>query len=96
MAFEYPTNVTNLAEYFRYSNVVTGDLFGALMLLAIFIILIARMKDYPSSKAFASAAFVTALVAVFFRVIRIISDFVLIVAIFLVVVSIIVLQRDEA
>jgi hypothetical protein len=95
MAFQYPTNVTDLASYLRYQNIVTGSVFGILILIAIFIIVFIRLKDYPLAKAYGSAAFISAITAIIFRTLQLVNDLVLLFAIFILVTAIIALRFEE-
>jgi len=95
MTYIYPTNVTNLAGYLRYADIVTGHLFGIAILLCVFVILLVRMKDYPLTKSFGSAAFATGILAILFRAIGLVSDLVVMFAVGLIIVGFIMLQRDE-
>lgn len=70
-------NITRPYELLTYANTVTDSLFGAVILLTIFIIALIALKRHPTSAAFAAAAFITTVFAILFRIIAIISDLVL-------------------
>jgi len=75
--FSYPTNATKMYQIFQYSNTVTNEWFGAVILIMLFVIIFITLKDYKTNRAFATASFITAVVAVLFKSFSIITDFTL-------------------
>lgn len=81
-------NITRPYTLFQVTNEVTGGLFGNLILLAIFIVIFISLKDYRNSIAFATASFITTILAMLFRTMGIIGDMVMIVGIVATVASV--------
>jgi Na+/H+ antiporter NhaB len=75
-----PYNLTGLSSkntlvsLLQESNTIAGGIIGGLILLAVFIISFIAFKDYEGKRAFAGASFLTALIAVFLRVLAMIPD----------------------
>jgi len=72
-------NITNisygLTGLLLYANQVTGDLFGWLVIFAIFITAFLLLSSiYPPTESFASASFMSTMLAVLFWIIGFIPD----------------------
>lgn len=70
MAYPYP-NITRPYEIVTYSQTVTNEFFGPMILLAIFVIAFIAMKNYKTTAALTGAAFVTFIISVLFWMIGI-------------------------
>lgn len=69
-------NATQLTDYFVYANTVTGDAFGFVMIIVIFIIAFFTMRNFPFKQSLPTALFVTAIIALLMRLINLTSDWV--------------------
>lgn len=85
--FTLPTNLSQPHELFTtYANDVTGGLFGTFILLMIFFVAFISMQRFENFKSpFTAASFVTMILAIFFRTLELIPDWVMFVSIFMVV-----------
>ena len=81
--FSYPSNVSSTADLFTtYVNDVTGGLFGMVILLMIFIVAIISMQKFDNIKSpFAASSFIVMILAILFRMMEIIPDWVLFISI---------------
>lgn len=61
-------------------NDLTGQMWATMLLLVAFFVFFVSFKNYPAKTSFGTAAFITAVLAVFFRIIGLIPDFVLVMA----------------
>lgn len=84
-----PYNLTNatsgdtMLSLFTASNQMTDYLFGAMILLMVWIIIFIRLKMYSTESAMVAASFITALLAVFLFIMGLITQQVLMVVIIL-------------
>lgn len=77
------TNVTSAHEPLAYATAVndlTGGMWASMLLLIIFLVLLVATKNAKTTVSFGSAAIITAVLAIFFRLAQLIPDYVLIMA----------------
>ncbi len=64
MTYNMPTNVTGIGELMQNANMITSGLFGIVIILLTFLIaFFSLMGKYPASKSFATASFLTSIIA---------------------------------
>lgn len=84
----YPDiNLTRPYGLFQYANTVTNSMFGIVIIILAFIILMASMSRFGIKHSFAASSFVTLLLTIMFRLLSIVSDAVVFVMIFLTVIG---------
>jgi len=93
MAFTNPSNITDMGRILPYVNEVMDSAFGILFLFAIFTVFFISLKEYPTPKAFAAAAFITVPFAVFFYIISIINTYFLILFVVLTIVGYLMIRE---
>ena len=99
--WDYPSNFSNgqsvngIGSFLQYANYATNSKLGYLIIVAIFAVSFLSMKVFSSTKAFASASFITTFLSVFLLRIGLISPVVTIILAALTVIGILVV-RDEA
>jgi len=86
-------NATTFIDIMNHANTLTNDLFGIMMLGAIFLILFVAMSSRDSDTALASASFVTAILSILLAAADVIADFISIGMIFVTIGAIIMLYR---
>ena len=75
-----PYNLTSLNNqdsifgFMNAANDVSGGLFGNLILIVTFLIMVVAWRSYEPKRSFAAASFITALISVFLRVMGWIPD----------------------
>lgn len=88
----YPnmSNVTtDFAEWAQYGNAVAEGWLGSIWLIASFIITLTIMSQrYDAKSAFIVSSLLTTIFCIFFRVIGIVSDFVMILCIIITLIAI--------
>jgi hypothetical protein len=89
MPYAYPTNITNMTGAFVWANSVTSYWFAPVIMIIVWIVAFLSLKIYSTARALASASFLMMLVAIFFRVIGLIGNLVVIGAGVITAVSII-------
>lgn len=94
--FPDPTNMTNMTDVLSYLNIVTMGWFGLVMLIVIFVVGLLSLKIYSTHKAVAASSFLTTIVAIFFKILNLISTQVLVGSIVLLIVAIIWLFVAES
>lgn len=90
------SNVTGILSYFEYVQKVSGDWFFLMILFAIFIIMFVALKNYSSSKAFASASFLCMILSIMMGILGFISNAWMYLCIILVGVSVVWLHVDSS
>lgn len=83
MAFPEPTNITTFVGFFEYSNTVTNGLTGIGILIAFFIVSVVSMKVFQTERAVLASLFLTTLVSIFFSILGLVGNKVMIVCIIL-------------
>jgi len=69
-------NITGFTELFQYANYVSGNYMGKLWIVGFFFIVMVIMSQrYDTKSAFVTAGFLSAVFAIFFRVIGIVNNF---------------------
>lgn len=68
------TDSTGLFGFMDAANTISGGLFGNLILLVVFIIMVAAWRNYEPKRSFAAASFITAILAIFLRLLQWIPD----------------------
>ena len=81
--WNYPENVTSFGTLLDYTSYATNDIFGLLMLAAIFFVLTLSMKNYSLDRAFVVSSYITLIAAIFFRTMGLIGNWGLILFIIL-------------
>ena len=81
-------NITNLVALTQAVNTVSGNLLGNLMVIISWLVMFAVMKRFENSHAFAVSSFITAIIAILLKQLNIVSDQILLIAIFMAVISI--------
>jgi hypothetical protein len=71
------TNSNNLLGLFQASNDLSGDTFGVMIILMMWIIIFIRLKMYSAKAAMFAASFVTTLLAVMLFLIGMVSQVIL-------------------
>lgn len=74
--YSLPTNIQNMTGLLDWSMEVTGNQFGHLLLLAIFMVMFITFKRYTTERAFGVATFTVWALAWPFRWLGLISDLV--------------------
>jgi len=89
-------NVTGWSGLLLWANVVTDQWFGAMILLAIFLIMfITLIFTAEPAKAFAVSSFLTAIIALLFRGIGIIGAEPLLIAIVFAAIGFVVIKKGS-
>ena len=89
--------MTNMTSLLSYTNTVTEGFWGTTILIVIFFVsFLVQKAGYPSHKAFASSAIMVAIASVFFRVLGLVNNLVLIVSIILAGVGLFWMWMEEA
>lgn len=81
MAWAYPTNVTSSLDLLTWTDTTVSGWFGAGVLMAFWMVMFLVTKKTDTKKAFATTSFMTALIAVPMRVLELINDTHVIIAI---------------
>jgi len=77
MAFNYPTNVSSMTTFFEWSNEVTSDGFGIVLVLLTFIVFYMAFARWGALRGFAVSSFITCIVAIMLRAMNLVSDLVI-------------------
>ena len=87
--WDYPAdhNVTNYTAMIKYVNYTTGDAFGTLMCIAIFIVVFVALKNYNTAKALSAAAFLSTVITTLFYILGLVSYYVIVVFVTLTVIG---------
>ena len=93
--YTMPTNITSITDWMQWGNVITGNWYGIVLIVMIFVITYISLKDYPNKRAFAAAAFITGITTVLLRFIGLVDTWTLSVVIAMNMVGIIVLLTDK-
>jgi len=90
-------NITGMYTLIKYiNNDVSSGVFALMILLAIFIIIFISLKNFQTSRAFATAAFINMVLAIIMRTLQFISNKWMYLSIILVGVGIVWLHYDNA
>lgn len=81
MTYAMPQNVTGSVDLLVWTNTAVNGWFGTMILFSFFIVTFMATKKGSSKTGFATAAFVTALVATMMRAMDFVSDNAVIIAI---------------
>lgn len=94
--FPYP-NVSDYQELMQYNNTVTGNLFGPVLLLIIFMVCFIATKGnrYSTGTAFTFASFTTMISSALLAVLEIVSSEIILFLIIIVAISLFFLGRDN-
>lgn len=90
-----PENVTTPVDMLQYTNSLTEDLFGAFILVGLWMVIFLAQKDYPTEKAFTSASFTTAIASYFLLIMDLVPVTVVLIATILTVVSVFFLYGKQ-
>lgn len=71
--YSYPTNLTGIGDILIYNNSSSGGLFGLMILIAIFIISLLTMKRFKDEIVLVASSAITAISAVLFWIMGLIS-----------------------
>ena len=77
--FANPTNITDAVGVFSYGNSVTDGIFIPSILLVIFVVLFISMKNWSTEIAMSSSTFIIMILAVLFRAVDLVPDWVVII-----------------
>ena len=97
----YPYNLTqvqggnNLYDLVTNANLLTNGLIGLFTLIVLFLIVFMGLKKYESKYAFSAAGYITAIVAILFRMMAWVSDTVMFGAILLLGISFVWMRMSD-
>jgi hypothetical protein len=74
MTYTMPQNITGTVPFIQWADTTVGGWFGSGILVALWAIVFFSTKEADVKRAFATASFLTALVAVMLRALEFISD----------------------
>lgn len=96
MTLYYPlwTNVTNPVIFIQWVNSMVGGWFGTAVVGGFFCILFLSMKNYDAEKAFASAAFSSAVLSFLFYLLGIVDVQIVMIFTVLAIASVFVLRNS--
>lgn len=94
--YAYPTNMTNVTGILSYISTVTNGWFGTMIAFAIFCVTFFALKIYSTSRAFAGASFITLITIIFFRVLGLVGDLVLVSGILLMILAVVWLIAGDS
>ena len=80
-------NISRPYQLIDVANSVTGDLFGLVMVICVFIIAFISLKDWRSAPAFAASSFITTLIAILLRTLNALADWAVFICIFLTIIG---------
>lgn len=89
MTYAYPENITNMTSVFVWANSVTSSWFAPVLMLIVWVVAFLSLKVYSTARALASSSFLMLLMAIFFRVIGLISNVILIASVVITIISIV-------
>lgn len=92
--FPDPNGISSTVELIQYSNTVTNDLFGTMIILAIGIIAFMALGTFPKERAAAAASTLALVTSIMFRQISLVGDLAVIVSFVAMLVSFYVLWRS--
>jgi len=77
MTYPNPTNITGIVEMFRYTNTVSGGIFGSGILLSIYMIVLLYLKNKRGKlpSAMIAAGFITTMASIMFFFMGIVEPF---------------------
>jgi hypothetical protein len=95
MSLPFPTNVTlqTPIDFFSYINQQTSYLLGPVTLTCVFMITFISLKTFNASKAFATASWLTALIALPFAILGLIAFEIAVFLLILAFVSVIFIRE---
>ena len=95
MTYAYPSNITNLVDMAKWTNVVTVGFFWPLILLGLFCILFFSFKSYSTERALATSSFITMIIAIMLGIIGLVSSYIVVLTIVIAGISVIVLRSTN-
>ena len=76
--YSMPTNVTGFSDLFVWANDTVNQTLGAGLLFAFFIILFSYLKGHSETKeAMATSLYITTILAILFRILAVINDYIM-------------------
>jgi hypothetical protein len=72
--FTDPENLTGLVDMMQYANTVTDNSWGIAILSAVFLIIVLVQTRFEKRFAISSASYTSAILAIFFRILSLITD----------------------
>ncbi len=94
IAIDYPYNLTNIstvhniADVFTFTNSLTGNWFGSLIVIAVWIITFIITNRYATGDSFLASSFIGALVAILLNMIGMVSGTVVIMLLIMLAVGV--------
>ena len=79
-------NVSDVVTLTQAVNAASGYILGNIIIIISFLVMFAVMKRFENSHAFTISSFITAIIAILLKQLNIVSDQVLVIAIFLAVI----------
>lgn len=94
--FPYP-NVSNYQELLQYNNAITGNMFGPVLLIIIFMVCFIATKGnrYSTGTAFTFASFTTMISSALLAVLEIVSSEIILFLIIIVSISLFFVGKDN-
>lgn len=94
MTYAIP-NFTRPWELLSYANTVTSNMFGTVGILLCFSIAFIYLKDYKTSVALSTSAFITTIIATFMKILGLVDDLVLYMCFFGLALAVIWMYFDK-
>lgn len=94
MLYDLPT-FTGIIGFMQWVNTITGYLFGPLVVLAFFIVMVISMKNFETEKAYAASSLSTAVLCFFFLLINLTSVHHVMIAAINFIVSVVILYTSR-
>jgi len=94
MTFPSATNITRPYMLFEHVGTLTDGMFGLVLLLAVFVIAMVSMKNFRATASFATASFITMVLALLLRAMNAIADIYMIATIVLATVGLAMLYFE--
>lgn len=92
------TNITNQSNFFALTegvNEMSGGWLGIAIAITMTIIIFISLKDYPKKEAFAATAVISTILVLLFRVIGLVTDFVLFIYVIACAIAIVALLFNK-
>jgi len=74
MAYPLPSNLTNVTSTLQYTSTITNGWFGPVLLIVVGSITFLAGKNFDNKRAFLASAWVMAITSIFLRLMNLISD----------------------
>ena len=88
--------IESFVDFLEYANLVSENMYMNLGIGVFFIVSFIALSGYTETKnAFASASFITMLLAIIFQIVGVVSEYLVIVSVFLTALSAFYLFRDR-